>query len=71
MLVFTILQGQMNLSREKIIRLPHLPYSPDLAPFDFYLFGMLKENLKNYPGRMFDELKQKGNQFRGAFLRKN
>ena len=23
--------------------LPHLPYSPDLAPSDFYLFGPLKE----------------------------
>ena len=25
--------------------LPHPPYSPDLAPFDFYLFPLLKEHL--------------------------
>ena len=26
--------------------LPHLPYSPDLAPSDFYLFGSLKNGLR-------------------------
>ena len=26
--------------------LPHPPYSPDLAPSDFFLFGYLKEKLK-------------------------
>lgn len=30
--------------------LPHPPYSPDLAPSDFYLFPKLKENLR---GRVF------------------
>jgi len=25
--------------------LPHPPYSPDLAPSDFHLFGRLKESL--------------------------
>lgn len=29
----------------------HPPYSPDLAPSDFYLFGMIKQKLK---GRKFD-----------------
>ena len=28
------------------IRIPHPPYSPDLAPCDFYLFGFLKTRLK-------------------------
>jgi len=28
------------------IRLPHPPYSPDLAPADFFLFPKLKTNLK-------------------------
>ncbi len=27
-------------------RLPHAPYSPDLAPNDFWFFGRLKENLR-------------------------
>ena len=26
--------------------LPHLPYSPDMAPFDFYLFLKLKSHLR-------------------------
>ena len=32
--------------------LPHPPYSPDLAPSDFFLFGYLKEKLKgkHFPG---------------------
>ena len=25
---------------------PHLPYSSDLAPYDFWLFPKLKENLR-------------------------
>lgn len=32
--------------------LPHPPYSPDLAPSDFHLFGPLKDNLK---GQKFDD----------------
>jgi hypothetical protein len=33
------------LSENGIIRVPHPPYSPDIAPSDFYLFGCLKERL--------------------------
>ena len=29
------------------LRIPHPPYSPDLAPSDFYLFGNLKRQLEN------------------------
>jgi hypothetical protein len=35
-----------------IRRLPHPPYSPDLAPCDFWLFGYLKNSLE---GRFFDD----------------
>lgn len=35
--------------------LPHPPYSPDLAPSDFFLFPKLKESLK---GTRFDSLEQ-------------
>jgi hypothetical protein len=37
--------------------LDHLPYSPDLAPSDFHLFGLLKKHLG---GRRFttDEVQQ-------------
>jgi transposase len=34
----------------KFEALNHPPYSPDLAPFDFHLFGRLKEDLS---GRQF------------------
>lgn len=33
-------------------RLPHPPYSPDIAPSDFYLFGVIKAKLK---GMSFDQ----------------
>jgi hypothetical protein len=35
------------LADHNIVRLQHLPYSPDLAPSDFYLFLTVKENLKD------------------------
>jgi transposase len=37
----------MDYLAEKSIRtLPHPPYSPDLAPADFFLFGFVKEKLR-------------------------
>ncbi|KAA6383157.1 MAG: hypothetical protein EZS28_021316 [Streblomastix strix] len=35
------------ISKNNIIRLPQPPYSPDLSPSDFYLFGYLKGALKD------------------------
>jgi hypothetical protein len=32
--------GQLNLEL-----LPHIPYSPDLAPSDYFMFGRLEEAL--------------------------
>jgi hypothetical protein len=32
---------------DNIARLQHPPYSPDLAPSDFYLFPTVKEKLKD------------------------
>jgi hypothetical protein len=60
MLALTILQGPVNLSTKQFIRLSHLPYSLDVASFDFYLSEMLKEKLKNCTVRTFDELRQEG-----------
>jgi len=37
---------QNALNTHGIISLPHPPYSPDLAPSDFWLFGYLKNQLK-------------------------
>ena len=35
------------LKQERVNVLPHLPYSPDLAPCNFFLFPKLKKELKN------------------------
>ena len=40
-----------ELKRAGIKRMEHSPYSPDLAPSDFFLFGFLKTNLE---GKHFD-----------------
>ena len=41
-----------------IIRLPHPPYSPDLAPSDFFLFGYLKKKLEGQNFDNDDDLKK-------------
>src|SRR6266511_3152836 len=35
------------LEKRKVNILPHPPYSPDLAPCDFFLFSKIKKELKN------------------------
>jgi len=37
------------LQQEKIKIMPHPPYSPDLAPSDFWLFNHLKHSVGTYP----------------------
>lgn len=37
---------------------PHPPYSPDLAPCDFYLFGHMKDYLRGQRFETIEELKQ-------------
>jgi histone-lysine N-methyltransferase SETMAR len=45
----TALSIQEVLVKKNIPILPHPPFSPDLAPCDFYLFPKLKSKLKgNY-----------------------
>lgn len=41
-----------------LARAPHPPYSPDLAPSDFYLFGALKSRIKGIEFRDCDEIKE-------------
>jgi transposase len=41
------------LKKERVKLLPHPPYSPDLAPCDFYLFPKIKQELS---GRSFDSI---------------
>jgi hypothetical protein len=37
-----------ELKRNTIRRVSHPAYSPDLSPWDFWLFGLLKEKLKEH-----------------------
>ena len=37
---------QQALQQMNLAQLPHPPYSPDLAPSDFFLFPQLKKHLK-------------------------
>ena len=43
------------LAKNKIAVIPHPPYSPDLAPCDFFLFPKMKLKLK---GRRFDTIEE-------------
>jgi hypothetical protein len=38
------------IDRHRLVRVPHPPSSPDLAPSDFYLFGYLKGRLAKCHG---------------------
>jgi hypothetical protein len=38
--------------------MPHLPYSPDIALSDFYLFETVKQRLQTRQGRSFKELQE-------------
>ena len=44
----TSLETRTALDRLGLRTLPHPPYSPDLAPSDFFLFPKLKDYLKAY-----------------------
>jgi hypothetical protein len=43
------------LAKHKMAVIPHPPYSPDLAPCDFFLFPKMKLKLK---GRRFDAIEE-------------
>ncbi|PNF40416.1 hypothetical protein B7P43_G01582, partial [Cryptotermes secundus] len=49
----TALPAREFLASKQITVLEHLPYSPDLAPSDFFLLPKVKEVLK---GRHFDDI---------------
>ncbi|GFS00039.1 histone-lysine N-methyltransferase SETMAR [Elysia marginata] len=39
-------QTQCALQQLELPTIPHPPYSPDMAPSDFFLFSLLKKHLK-------------------------
>lgn len=44
--------------KKKISKVPHPPYSPDLAPSDFYLFAKFKDKLKGPKFRTVEEIQE-------------
>ena len=46
------------LTKIGIKTVPHRPYSPDLAPCDFWLFPKLKENLRGCRYETIEEMKE-------------
>ena len=51
------------LERQNMKILPHPPYSPDLAPCDFWLFGNLKKSLRNRRFASEEELDDAVNEY--------
>jgi hypothetical protein len=45
-----------RMKATNLILLPQPPYSPEVAPSDFFLFGYLKNQLKGEPSKTIDEL---------------
>ena len=49
---------QQFLAKHRIPLVPHPPYSPDLAPADFFLFPQLKSALKSHRFDTIDGIKE-------------
>lgn len=47
---------QSKMAQLQFIQLPQPPYSPDVSPNDFFLYGMLKEQLKGRSHETYDDL---------------
>jgi histone-lysine N-methyltransferase SETMAR len=54
----TALSVQQFLAKSNMVLLPHPPYSPDLAPCDFFLFPRMKKTLKGKRFSDVDEVKE-------------
>jgi hypothetical protein len=54
----TALSIREFLVKKNIPVLPHSPYSPDLAPCNFYLFPKLKSNLKGHHFGMMENIQK-------------
>jgi histone-lysine N-methyltransferase SETMAR len=48
--------SQQFMEENEMARATHPPYSPDLAPSDFYLFGCMKHCLRGQSFEAADEL---------------
>lgn len=67
----TALRVQDFLAKHQIPVVPHPPYSPDLAPCDFWLFPRLKFHLKGKRFADVEEIKQNTNSELRALVQKD
>jgi hypothetical protein len=47
-----------EFEQHHIFRLPHPPYSPDISPCDFWLFGLLKGIMKDREFHFYEEIEE-------------
>jgi hypothetical protein len=47
-----------KFEQHHIFRLPHPPYSPDISPCDFWLFGLLKGIMKRREFHSHEEIEE-------------
>jgi len=55
------------LAKHQTSVVPHSPYSPDLAPADFFLFPKIKTTLKGRPFQTFEEIQESDEQLVHVF----
>ena len=48
-----------HLKNRNIKLIPHPPYSPDISPCDFFLFGALKNHLEGFSSTNYEEVRCK------------
>jgi len=58
-LAYTALSVQQFLPKNNMTVIPHPPYSPDLAPCDFFLFPCMKGQMKGKSFADVSEVKKK------------
>ena len=54
---------QKEIARLRFVQMEHPPYSPDLAPSDFWLFNHLKKHLRGLKFNSKEDLKNEVNNF--------
>jgi hypothetical protein len=52
------IKRDIEIREDYVSRFPHPPYSPDISPCDFWLFGLLTEILKDREFNSNDEIEQ-------------
>jgi hypothetical protein len=57
------------LEDTKFPRMPHSPYSPDVAPSDLYLLSNVKQRLQTCQNPSFEELRDNGGEIFGSIAR--